>query len=279
MLYLNQTLVIQSILSTFSPIYLFADRMNIVQILPYSLFTNIVLLSIFITLIIIIVFQSNTIHKLTNRSKKIEQQLLLSQMNPHFVFNSLTAIQSYIFRNDPHQAGKYLSSFAKLVRLILENSRLDKISIEQELKTLRLYFDLQLLRFEGKFDYTLDVDENLDIDSTTIPPMLAQPFIENAIEHGIIHLSEKGLIIVRFIQEGDSIVLEVEDNGIGIEKSRLIQMSSGKDYTSRATEITNMRLRNIKRTSKTNITLKITDLSKFDIDKQGTLVRFNIPLK
>lgn len=253
-----------------------------------TLFSNLSLQGssiIYITLLItlIILLSGVVLYLLISRKKlriqynKIEQQLLLSQMNPHFVFNSLTAIQSYIFRNDPHQAGKYLSSFAKLVRLILENSRLESTSIEQEIKTLKLYLDLQSLRFEGKFDYTITVDEDIDIDSTSIPPMLAQPFIENAIEHGIIHLSKKGIINVSFKNAEKSIILEVEDNGIGIEKSKLLQLESGKDYRSLATEITYQRLKKIKYANNLNIKLNIINLSAIDINKQGTLIRFTIP--
>ncbi|MHC1704756.1 MAG: sensor histidine kinase [Tenuifilaceae bacterium] len=241
-------------------------------------FLIIILVLIIITLSGFVVYLLISRRKVRIQFNKIEQQLLLSQMNPHFVFNSLTAIQSYIFRNDSHLAGKYLSSFAKLVRLILENSRLEVTSIEQEIKTLRLYLDLQALRFEGKFDYTINVDEDLDIDSTAIPPMLAQPFIENAIEHGIIHLSEKGTISVSFKSAENAIILEVEDNGIGIEKSKLIQLESGKDYKSLATEITFQRLKKIKYAKNINIDLSIIDLNTIDINKQGTLIRFTIPL-
>jgi len=189
----------------------------------------------------------------------------------------MTAIQSYIFRNDPHQAGKYLSSFAKLVRLILENSRLETISIEQEIKTIKHYLELQSLRFEGKFDFSINVDDDLDAHSTSIPPMLAQPFIENAIEHGIIHLSEKGMINVNFKNAEKSIVLEVEDNGIGVEKSKEIQMKTRKEYQSRATEITYQRLKKIKQSKKLTINLTMIDLNTIDVNRQGTLIRFTIP--
>jgi len=217
--------------------------------------------------------------KLRISINKLEQQLLLSQINPHFIFNSLTAIQSFIFRKDPLQAGKYLSSFAKLVRLILENSRLESTTIEREIKTLRLYFDLQILRFEGKFDYNIEVDESLDIDELTIPPMLTQPFIENSIEHGFIQLSEKGIITVRFKKSKKSILIEVEDNGIGIEKSKFIHIHSGKSYQSLATEITSQRLKRIRQIKNLKIGLDIIDLNSVDISKQGSIVRFTIPVK
>jgi LytS/YehU family sensor histidine kinase len=213
------------------------------------------------------------------RLNKVEQQLLLSKINPHFIFNSLTAIQSFIYRQDTLQAGKYLSIFAKLVRYTLENSRYESTTIEREIKTLRLYFDLQTLRFEGKFDYNIEIDEALDIDGLTIPPMLSQPFIENSIEHGFIQLSEKGIITVRFKKSEQSIIIEVEDNGIGIETSKLIHIKSGKRYQNIAAELTAQRLVKIKEIQKINIKMDIIDLNSIDISKQGSIVRFNIPVK
>jgi len=143
---------------------------------------------------------------------------------------------------------------------------------------LRLYFDLQTLRFEGKFDYKIEIDESLNIDEQTIPPMLTQPFIENSIEHGFIQLSEKGEIIVRFRKSKKSIIVEVEDNGIGVEKSKLIHLKSGNSHQSLATEITYQRLNKIKLTQKLSIELEIIDLNSVDLSKQGSIVRFKIPV-
>jgi sensor histidine kinase YesM len=213
------------------------------------------------------------------RNLQIEQQLLLSQMNPHFVFNSLTAIQSYIFRNEAHLASKYLASFAKLIRLILENSRVELNTLEREVTTLKHYLELQALRFEGRFDYKIEVDDQIDIDNIQIPPMLAQPFIENAIEHGFIHSSEKGMLFIRFLSKGENcLTIEVEDNGIGIEKSRQIQMERGKNHRSLATEITQERIRKIRNSKGLNIEMSIIDIGTIDITRHGTLVKFNIPL-
>lgn len=238
-----------------------------------------ILLILISILIGVIIYLFISKRKLRTKFIKIEQQLIISRINPHFIFNSLTAIQSYIFRNDPLQAGKYLSSFAKMIRVILESSRLESSSIEQEIKTLRLYFDLQTLRFEGKFDFKIEVDESIDIDELTIPPMLTQPFIENAIEHGFIQLSGKGLIIVRFKNQLKSIVIEVEDKGIGIEESKLVHLRSGRDHQSLATEITAERLKKIWQIRGLKIKMDIIDLNTIDNTKQGSIVRFTIPLK
>lgn len=243
-------------------------------------FTNLLVFSLIFTSIVlsgIIVFLFLSKKRLLNQFYRIEQQLILSRINPHFIFNSLTAIQSYIFRNDPLQAGKYLSSFSKLVRLILESSRQETTTIEQEIKILRLYFDLQMLRFEGKFSFNIEVDETLDIDELTIPPMLTLPFVENSIEHGFIQLSEKGSITVRFINQKKCIIIEVEDNGIGIEASKLIHLKSGRSHQTLATEVTAERLKKIWKINRLRIKMEVIDVSSVDNSKQGSIIKFLIP--
>lgn len=209
----------------------------------------------------------------------LEQRLLISQMNPHFVFNALTAIQSYIFRNDAYTAGKYLSSFSKLVRLVLENSRQETIPIAKELETIKYYLQLQELRFEGKFEYTINVDPDLDTERLTIPPMLAQPFIENAIEHGIIHLSSKGKIDIRYQLNGNNLFLEVEDNGIGIDNAMLLSQNKWREHQSLATKISKERIKNYKQNQKQEIEMVILDLkNESSQETRGTLIRFKLPI-
>ena len=207
----------------------------------------------------------------------LEQKLLLSQMNPHFVFNSLTAIQSYIFRNNPFQAGKYLANFAKLVRLILENSRLEYITISKEKETISHYLELQSLRFSGKFDYSIEIDPDIDEEHYNIPPMLAQPFIENAIEHGIIHVSGNASITIRFKLDLQRIILEVEDNGVGLENSAKFNPRKREEHKSLATRITRERIKNLRKAYGKNIKMEMLDLSKNTADCNGTLIRFSIP--
>lgn len=219
-------------------------------------------------------------HKLSKVKKQlliIRQQQLLAQLNPHFVFNSLTAIQSYIFRNDPYQAGKYLSNFARLTRLILESSRMELCSIERENSILKHYLDLQTLRFDKRFTYAIEIDESLDTEIELIPPMLTQPFIENAIEHGFIHLKETGHIAIRYINSEDKgVIIEVEDNGIGIDSAKHQLIKKGRTHSSLATEITRERLAVIRRSMGLRIVLEHIDLKKLSPEKHGTLVRFTI---
>lgn len=137
-------------------------------------------------------------YKAEQKSIVMEQRLLRAQMNPHFLFNSLASIQNYIINQDTDQASIYLSRFSKLVRNILDNSTEEYVPLEKEIDTIRNYLELQKVRYAGKFDFTITVDEKLDEENTLIPPMLAQPFIENAIEHGIKHKETNGHIAIRF---------------------------------------------------------------------------------
>lgn len=234
-------------------------------------------LVLLLLLVLVMVWRARQKDK--RRIIELEQRLLLSQMNPHFVFNSLTAIQSYIFRSDPYMAGKYLASFAKLVRLILENSCEHTITIAKEKETIEHYLDLQLLRFSGKFDYTIEVCPEIEPEHHLIPPMLAQPFIENAIEHGIIHLSSQGQIAIRYKLQNNKVVLEVEDNGIGIKKSVQRSKTNRIKHQSMATRITRERLKSLGKIYGNHLDLKIIDLGDIFIpDSQGTLIRFVIPM-
>lgn len=209
----------------------------------------------------------------------LEQRLLISQMNPHFVFNALTAIQSYIFSNDAFTAGKYLSSFSKLIRLVLENSRQDIIPISKEIETIKYYLLLQELRFQGKFEYSINVDPDIDNKRIGVPPMLAQPFIENAIEHGIIHMSSKGKIAISYKLINKHLILEVEDNGIGIDGAMALNQFKWREHQSLATRISKERIRNYRKYKKQNISMEIVNLKDANTQNAiGTLVRFRLPL-
>ncbi|MDZ7741753.1 MAG: two-component regulator propeller domain-containing protein [Bacteroidota bacterium] len=209
---------------------------------------------------------------------ELKQKLLRSQMNPHFIFNSLTAIQDYIYEKEPAEAGKYLSGFARLMRQILSNSREEYISLDNEINYLVLYMDLQQLRFENKFEYKLHVDPDLEQEFTAIPPMLAQPFIENALEHGISNSDQSGRIIIRFDKKEDHVRFTLEDNGIGIEHSREIK-TKGSNHKSLAIQITRERLENLNRREKNKIELSVVDISREETGKTGTRVTFSIPFR
>jgi ligand-binding sensor domain-containing protein len=208
---------------------------------------------------------------------QLEQRLLTSQMNPHFIFNSLSAIQSFMYSNNPEEAGNYLSSFSRLVRLILENSRSEFISINQEVKTLELYLTLQKLRFPDKFDFQIDVSSQVVESNILMPPMLAQPFIENSIEHGILHKEGKGFILVSINLLENTVCITIEDDGIGVEKSISLNLSKRLSHTSYATSITRERIKNISYGGKGNFGITIVDLKTEG--KQGTRVELRFPVR
>lgn len=209
------------------------------------------------------------------KTMKLEQRLLRSQMNPHFIFNSLTAIQSFIYKNEPKESGKYLAAFAKLVRAILENSREEYITLSREVQWLDNYLKLQQLRFENKFDYTIRVPEDMDLETTLIPPMLTQPSIENALEHGLKNIDYKGFVDVEFRKENNFLIVSVKDNGVGISAPAVDAPAAAKGdkHTSLATIITKERLELLNKRKLRKIRFEISP-----VEPKGTLITFSIPL-
>lgn len=206
----------------------------------------------------------------------VEQKMLRTQMNPHFIFNALSSIESFLYENEPLEAGKYLSRFAKLMRLSLENSRREYISLQQEINTLEHYFVLQKLRLGDKVDYEIVVTGGIDVENTLIPPMFAQPLIENALEHGIIHKKGKGMIRVSFSLEADVLLLVVEDNGVG--RSRALELEE-REHGSLASTITSERIDVMNRKKKGKVILKLMDLVDADNNVLGTKALFYFPMK
>ncbi len=205
---------------------------------------------------------------------ELEQKLLRSQMNPHFLFNSLGAIQNYMLQNDGRKAAFYLSSFSSLMRSILKNSREELISLQEEKQTLENYLLLHKLRLGDKLSFVINVSEELDTEDIFIPPMLIQPFVENAVIHGIEQLEKNGYIALNFSKEGDWLVISVDDNGPGISNSTQTTLSTHVSY---ALQIFRERVANLKKKYGTAITYNITDKSREN--GSGTLVTVKLPLK
>ena len=213
----------------------------------------------------------NNLQKEKEKAQGMEQKMLRAQMNPHFIFNSLTAIQNYMYQNNTIEAGRFLAKFSQLMRAILEGSRQEFILLEKEVTLLKNYLTLQQLRFENKFDFQVAVTKELDTEEIAIPPMFAQPFIENAIEHGLTDLAEKGEIKIKFDLQEDYVLLSIQDNGIGIEKSTQVKKLNPKKPESLATKITQERIEIFRHSFKKNITFEIQSLT------QGTEVIFRLP--
>ncbi len=206
----------------------------------------------------------------------MQQRLLRSQMNPHFIFNALSAIQVYILENDMENSAKFLSNFAKLMRQVLRSSQYEYVPLNDENSILKYYLDIQQLRFTQPFSYEIKIEEDLDLSQILVPPMISQPFVENAIEHGIKSLGKDGRIIVRMLKKNQQLIIEVEDNGIGIKASK--STSVNKKHESMALQITNNRLNVIRKLSKKPCSLEIIDQQEINPGTPGTLIRITIPI-
>jgi len=237
----------------------------------YSLFVLIIIILLFGFLL----FRNN---KIKNRQKtlELEQKLFRSQMNPHFIFNSLSSIQTYIIKNKAIEAGAFLADFAILMRLVLENSRVEYIPLEQEIETMKYYLQMQKLRFEYHFSHTFEIDENLETEYVLIPPMLTQPFIENALEHAFNIKKSDNILYVRYMQYNKFLQVEVEDNGIGRKKALSTKKSKHKSF---AVSLTKSRLENLNRRKKNKINFEMIDLISDTGNHLGTKIKFRIPLK
>jgi ligand-binding sensor domain-containing protein len=167
---------------------------------------------------------------------------LRAQMNPHFVFNAINSIQEYVLDNEPQKAYDYLTKFAQLVRMVLNNAKEKSISLENEIETLQAYVELEQLRFGNKFDFIMDVDNSADQYNIQLPAMIIQPYVENAIWHGLMPLGtlKKGTLKVSIEQNGNELKIIIEDNGIGREKSALIKKTM--EHKSVGMELTKQRL-------------------------------------
>jgi ligand-binding sensor domain-containing protein/uncharacterized membrane-anchored protein YhcB (DUF1043 family) len=203
---------------------------------------------------------------------ELELQALQAQMNPHFVFNALSAIQNFILNNNTEEATDYLSRFSRLMRLFLESSRNKYIALSDEKNLLEHYIKLEELRFKDKFSSKIIVDENVSLD-TEIPSMLLQPFVENAINHGLVYKENNdGLLGIHFSKNEDKLICVVEDNGIGRTKAAEIKNKSLKPYKSRSTEITEDRLRSLELIENTKIEIDILDKTDKNDKPMGTKV-------
>ncbi len=196
--------------------------------------------------------------KINQKISELELNALRSQMNPHFIFNAMGSVQYFIQDNDKEKADDYLSDFAHLMRLILESSKSALISIEDEINLLKLYLGLEKMRFSDKFDFQILLDDHLDMN-IEIPPMIIQPFLENAINHGIYHLNNrKGEVHLRFIMTGKELICEIEDNGIGRMASKELRR---KNHKSRSTQILEERIQTLNKIKTVGVAVETLDLT------------------
>jgi hypothetical protein len=209
-------------------------------------------------------------------AKILESELgaLRAQMNPHFIFNSLNSINSFIVSNNGEEASNYLGDFSSLIRLILENSKNEKITLAQEIDTLQYYLKLEALRFKNKFNYEILFDQELPISIIKIPPMIIQPYIENAIWHGLMHKEDNlGKVSILFnLNEDDDLIVIIEDNGIGREAAKQFKSNSLHKNKSYGMLITEDRLQLIQEKYGKKAAATITDLYNEKHIAKGTKV-------
>ncbi len=206
----------------------------------------------------------------------IKLQSLRTQMNPHFIFNSLNSVNNFIAKNDERSANKYLSDFSKLMRIVLKNSDQDFVSLSAEIETLGIYLGLEHFRFGDKFEYSLDVAEDINPDELRIPSMLIQPYIENAIWHGLRYREEKGILQVKFYIDDEKLFCSIYDNGIGRKKSAELKTDHQKAYQSTGIKNTKERIEILNTLHKTSLGISLEDLEENGI-ATGTLVKISLP--
>ncbi|OFY86135.1 MAG: hypothetical protein A3F72_06695 [Bacteroidetes bacterium RIFCSPLOWO2_12_FULL_35_15] len=241
---------------------------------------------IFIAMILLITYIIiNTIRKreeektlLHEKYTSIELKALQAQMNPHFIFNCLNSIQHFIMINDELSASKYLTKFSMLMRKYLEHSKSNQITLQEEFDLLRLYIELELLRSKYGFKFQLTIDPKIDIFNLEIPSMLFQPFVENAIHHGLFNLERKGNLIITFKLEENLIIGMIEDDGVGRKKANEQNQQIRKEHVSRGLEIIKERIQVLNSMEGLKIDVQIIDKMNINKEAEGTLVIIKIPI-
>ncbi len=222
--------------------------------------------------------------ELKQQKTELEMQALRAQMNPHFIFNSLNSINMFILENNKLQASEYLSKFSRLVRLILQNSQEMLIPLEKELEALLLYLELEALRFDNKFEYKILVDDEVDTTVLKVPPLIIQPYAENAIWHGLMHLptgqagkKEKGHLEIELYLEKEILFCKITDDGIGRKKATELKSKSTSLHKSMGMRITADRIAILQQQKQNGTSVSITDLVLSNGSPGGTKVLIKIP--
>ncbi|MCW3077104.1 MAG: hypothetical protein JWO32_1713, partial [Bacteroidetes bacterium] len=216
--------------------------------------------------------------ELQSKISTAELKALRAQMNPHFIFNAINSVQYFITRNDPESSQKYLAKFARLIRYVVENSKPALIPLKTELEALNLYLELESLRFENRFNYSVTVSNNVDINFAHIPSMLMQPYVENAIWHGLMHKNGKGNLIIAIELKEEILKCTISDDGVGRKKSAETK-SAHPSHKSMGMSITKERLDIINQMNNTKLSVVIEDLTDEQGNATGTSVKISIPMQ
>ncbi len=252
------------------------NKQKIVK-LYYAIASIIILVSSVLIILIIWYRQKRKSEKLLTKSIETEQRLLRSQMNPHFIYNTLNSVQGFISAKNDFMAMKFLSKFGTLMRNILENSRHNLVPLNEEIDTLKLYIDMEHLRKKDAFDYKIDISDDIDTEFVLVPPLIIQPFVENAIKHGFRNLNRKGELLIRIKKENEQLIVEISDNGMGRDKALLEKSINGEKRKSLGMELTSERISLLKKVHAKEASFSVFDLKDDDGNATGTRVVINLP--
>lgn len=261
---------------------------TLVKPVPFWETTKFIFISVLIFISLILLITYVIIHSIRTREKEktilhekytsIELKALQAQMNPHFIFNCLNSIQHFIMINDELSASKYLTKFSMLMRKYLEHSKSNQVTLQEEFDLLRLYIELEHLRSKHGFNFQLIIDPKIDIFNLEIPSMLFQPFVENAIQHGLFNLGRKGNLIITFKLEDNNIIGMIEDDGIGRKKASEQNQQNRKEHVSRGMEIINERIQVLNSMEGLKIEVQVIDKMNQYHEPEGTIVSIKIPI-
>jgi two-component system LytT family sensor kinase len=231
-----------------------------------------------IIIALLLLYAAYTQHKNVQQQRYVNNQLALknlrSQMNPHFIFNALNSVNSFISNNDERAANRYLSDFSQLMRSVLENSEENFIPLSKEIELLELYVKLEHFRFKDKFDYTVTIDPAIALDEFVIPPMLLQPYIENAVWHGLRYKEEKGNLAVHFAKtDAETVVITITDDGIGRSKSKALKTDNQKKQQSKGMGNIKKRISILNKMYRDKVDVFIEDAQE---DATGTRVQLTL---
>jgi len=221
--------------------------------------------------------------QLIENNRKIAETKLLAlrlQMNPHFIFNSLTAINNFILNNDAEHASRLLTKFSRFMRQVMDNSKTEWVSLQDELKALQIYIELEQLRFENKFELDLKISPELNREMIHIPPLIIQPYVENAIWHGLLHKKEGTAILsINCWKQEDMLYLQIEDNGIGRVASSNMNKNGLTSHKSHGLKVTGERLQILNQVYNVDASVNIIDLLFDDHQSAGTQVTLRMKIK
>ncbi|UFH57195.1 sensor histidine kinase [Spirosoma sp. KNUC1025] len=204
---------------------------------------------------------------------------LRSQMNPHFIFNCLNSIKLYATENDSEKASDYLTKFSRLIRMVLENSRSERVTLQNELTMLQLYAEMEIMRFKQKLSFFVEVEPGIDANFVEIPPLLIQPYVENAIWHGLMHKPEGGSVRIQASQPQENLLqLTIKDDGVGRARAAELRSKSASHRKSFGLKMTSERIALVNQLYQTRTQVAIEDLVDADGQPAGTEIILQIPI-